>query len=450
MSFTHALSTNRYGEADLIVSTSAANGTHTTLASAMAAAVSGQTIFLRDSVTEDITITAGVNIAAWSGGSLNTPTIIGKLTMTAAGTSTISGLRLQTNSDFIIAVTGSAASILNVNECYLNCTNNTGISYTSSSSSSSITLNNCVAAIGTTGITLFSQSSAGTLSILYTKTTNPTPSTTSSTSSAGSLVVEYSSMTFPITTSGTASLNSFNTSYTTNSNNTCLTIGGSGQGGGNFDSYSSGSATAVTVTSAFTLRKCSFLSTNSVVAGGAGTITFDEGSLGISIGLVAPTAFTVAYNQYAINRSTQQPAFLAYNSATDTDVTGDGTSYTIICNTEVFDQNSDYNNGTGVFTSPLTGRYSLNGCVFILDYGAAHVLGNWIILTSNRQYTVDYLNPFVVGVTANSCSFGGSILADMDAADTASFVITVTGGTKTVDVLGEAAATTRFAGYLAC
>lgn len=145
-----------------------------------------------------------------------------------------------------------------------------------------------------------------------------------------------------------------------------------------------------------------------------------------------------------------QPAFLAYNSAQDDDVTGDGTAYTIICDTEVFDQNSDYNNGTGVFTAPVTGRYFLQGHVFILGYGAAHTNGNWNIVTSNRTYNASYLNPVAVGVGGNSCAFGGSTLSDMDAADTASFTITVTGGTKTVDVLGEAGATTRFDGYLAC
>ena len=446
MSFTHALSTNRYGEADLIVSTSAANGTHTTLASAMAAAVSGQTIFLRDSVTEDITITPGVNIAAWSGGSLNTPTIIGKLTMTGAGTSTISGIRLQTNSDFIIAVTGSAASILNVNECYLNITNNTGISYTSSSSSSSITLNNCVVAIGTTGITLFSQSSAGTLSILYTKTTNPTPSTTSSTISAGSLVIEYTSITFLITTSGTASLNSFNTSYTTNSNNTCLTIGGSGGGGANFDSYSTGTATSVTVTSSFTFRKCSFLSSNSVVAGGAGNITLDEASLGIATGLVAPTTLTVAYNQYAISRSTNQPAFFAYNSVTDTNVTGAGTTYQVVFDTEVFDQNSNYNNGTGVFTSPVTGRYQFNSNVLCIGLTIATTFIAVAVASNRSSDTI-----FGRGASSISSSAMIGILIDMDAADTVHISVIVVGeAADTADVSGGAAPETYFSGNLVC
>jgi hypothetical protein len=103
MAFTHALSTNNYGPAKFVVATSAANGTHTTLASAMSAASSGDTIFLRDSVTENVTLTPGVNISSWpSGSSLNgtgNAKITGKLTMTGAGSVTIVGIQLETNSD---------------------------------------------------------------------------------------------------------------------------------------------------------------------------------------------------------------------------------------------------------------------------------------------------------------------------------------------------------------
>ena len=46
MTFTHALSTNNYGPAKFIVDALVANGTHTTIASALTSASSGDTIFL--------------------------------------------------------------------------------------------------------------------------------------------------------------------------------------------------------------------------------------------------------------------------------------------------------------------------------------------------------------------------------------------------------------------
>ncbi len=52
------------------------------------------------------------------------------------------------------------------------------------------------------------------------------------------------------------------------------------------------------------------------------------------------------------------PAFLARNSVTDSNVTGNGTEVTIDFDTEVFDQGGDFASDT--FTAPVTGRYQLN------------------------------------------------------------------------------------------
>jgi hypothetical protein len=249
MTFTHALATNNYGAAKFIVATSAANGTHTTLASAMAAASSGDTIFLRDSVTENVTITPGVNITAWDGGTLNTPSITGTLTMTGAGTSNISGLRLVTNSAAAIAVTGSAASILNIDNCFLSFTNNTGISFTSSSASAQITLNYCNGNLGTTGIAIYSSSSAGSLSIGFTNFTNTGGSTTASTNSAGQVGFNYSGIFSPVSVSSAASL-IFNGGFinTITQNATCITSTGTSQVASHVSaSLGSGSASAISV-----------------------------------------------------------------------------------------------------------------------------------------------------------------------------------------------------------
>ncbi len=131
----HLANINPMSSSRWIVDPLGFNGTHTTIASAITSATSGDTIFLLPGTyTENLTLAAGVNLTAYNCDS-TTPnvTISGKCTFTGAGTVSISGIRLQTNSDFLLAVTGSAASIVNLIDCYLNCTNNTGISYTSSS-----------------------------------------------------------------------------------------------------------------------------------------------------------------------------------------------------------------------------------------------------------------------------------------------------------------------------
>lgn len=278
MALTHALSTNNYGESHLIVSTSAANGTHTTLAGAMADAVSGDTIFLRDSVMENVTLTAGVNIAAWTGETLNTPSITGKLTMTGAGTSNISGIKLITNSDFIIAVTGSANSIVNLNNCFLSISNNTGISFTTSGASASITLNNCKGDITTTGITCFSHSSAGLLTFNYCIITNGGQATTASTCSAGAVALRNSRVGFTITTSSTASfVSDYSFHEAPSINLTMLTLNGNGATQRILKSYvASGTSSAISIGTGVTVIGTDITtnSSNANAITGAGTLNY--------------------------------------------------------------------------------------------------------------------------------------------------------------------------------
>jgi len=144
-----------------------------------------------------------------------------------------------------------------------------------------------------------------------------------------------------------------------------------------------------------------------------------------------------------------RPLFSAYNSATDSNVTGDGTVYAIICDTEIVDRNSNYNNATGVFTAPVDGYYSFVAAATLTNIGAGHILNAYLV-TSNRIYYPVYQN--AVNVAAGgTMRYNLSVLgADMDAADTAYYGLIVSGGAKTVDVFGAASPTiaTFFQGYL--
>lgn len=140
------------------------------------------------------------------------------------------------------------------------------------------------------------------------------------------------------------------------------------------------------------------------------------------------------------------PAFLAYNSATDTNVTGAGADYTVICDTEVFDQGADYNNATGIFTAPITGRYDFGGEAVIIDTTIATTF-NGIIVTSNGVF----LRAWTRAASVLNASCFCDCLADMDAADTAFFRVNVAGEAgNTADVYGAADRFTSFWGRLAC
>ena len=145
-----------------------------------------------------------------------------------------------------------------------------------------------------------------------------------------------------------------------------------------------------------------------------------------------------------------QPAFLALLSADQNNQTGDGTVYTVICDTEVFDQGGDYNNSTGVFTAPVSGRYLLNYSVRLvgLTSGMDALTAN--IVTSNRTYR--NAHSIISAEPWSAMTMTVNVIADMDAADTVSFTVSASAGAKVADVTGVSAGvnTTFVSGALLC
>lgn len=268
---------NNWAVSKFIVDPTAGQGTHTTITSALAAASSGDVVAVRQGTyPEDPVVKAGVTLTTLGGSQLTpTVTIVGKVTMTEAGRATIYGIRLQTDGDFAVEVSGSAASILNLEQCYLDCTDNTGISHTSSDANSLIQVTHCYGNLGTTGIKLFEGSSAGNLRIQFCEFGNSGGSTTASTISSGILTINYSNIFSPITSSGTSAIGEIYYSFfsTANQNVTSLTCGGSGTQLINKSSFYSGTASAVSVGTVAVFSECIVNSTNAVAITGAGTVT---------------------------------------------------------------------------------------------------------------------------------------------------------------------------------
>jgi hypothetical protein len=206
MSLSRALSTNNYGPARFIVAASPANGTHTTIAAAIAAASSGDIIFIRQGTyTEDVALKVGVNLCAYGPTVSNngrdaaaaTPgnvIIIGKCSFSSAGKTGLYGITLQTNSDYALAVTGSAASEVTIENCCFRCSNNTGIQFSSSSASSSLGIYYSSGDLLTTGIAFYDFSGAGVLRIEHCEFGNSGTSSTANTcSGTGKLFLNWTS-----------------------------------------------------------------------------------------------------------------------------------------------------------------------------------------------------------------------------------------------------------------
>jgi len=237
-----------YGTALFIVSTVAGQGTHTTLAAAMAAASAGDTIFLRTSVTENVTITPGVNIVSWAAGSSNTPSITGTLTMTAAGTSTISGIRLVTNSAPALTLSGSADSQMFLSNCYLSIASNPGMSLTSSGTSSFISCTGCILDTNTTGVAVYSMTNGNNIRFLNCFLPNSGSSTVASNNSAGAVLFDNCSTFGVYSSTSTGSLGFFNCNVDASGvNTTPMTFGGTGSHVVNNCYVTGGSAVAISI-----------------------------------------------------------------------------------------------------------------------------------------------------------------------------------------------------------
>lgn len=157
-------------------------------------------------------------------------------------------------------------------------------------------------------------------------------------------------------------------------------------------------------------------------------------------------ADTVVMNAKSIT-TPNRCAFLAYNSATDTNVTGNGAAATVDFDTEVFDNGNDF--AADTFTAPVTGLYQFNISVESTDLTTVmtgHTLNLVIAGTSARTYR-NSIN--ITPIAGGGFQYPISVLAKMTAGDTALVTLTITGGAgDTADIVGGSTAVTYFSGFL--
>jgi hypothetical protein len=130
---------------------------------------------------------------------------------------------------------------------------------------------------------------------------------------------------------------------------------------------------------------------------------------------------------------TKQPCFSAELSGSAGSATGDGTVYTVAFDSERFDQGGDFTNSSGgtpaqgTFTAPVSGRYMLTTAMTVRLFSADNSEYYMKFVTSNKTYS--FRGGSGGWVVAGDQIVSGTIIADMDATDTA---------TVTVDVRGSA------------
>ena len=168
----------------------------------------------------------------------------------------------------------------------------------------------------------------------------------------------------------------------------------------------------------------------------------------ISGGTGALHSYTSAFKITSdVMTNTKQPCFSAYANANISNVTGDGTAYTVVFNTKIYDQGTNF--GTTTFTAPVTGKYLFTTLISSTGNAAANTVATLQIVTTARTYQLEY-DP---AKTFDANAIYGAqlnVIADMTANDTATVVLSVFNGTKIVGIYGNATLTTYFSGYLVC
>ena len=173
------------------------------------------------------------------------------------------------------------------------------------------------------------------------------------------------------------------------------------------------------------------LPTGNLTAGNVLKINSISGSGTTAIGqLEAPSELTMP----------NQPAFHVQHDSAQNNISND-TAVTFP--TEVFDQGGDFTSNT--FTAPVTGRYQLQ-CMVRMDNLVTGINYYGISIgTSNRSYQ----HIFQCFNTTSYKTMQVSVLADMDASDTAVVNFSQSGGSAHADLTGDAMRS-NFSGYLVC
>jgi len=356
------VSTNTFGIAKWIVSADATQGTHTTIAGALTSASSGDTIYIRDgSYTENLTLKAGVNLAAMPGAANPANvTVTGKMSASFSGSCSVSNIKFITNSDFNLTLTGANATVVVCYGCNFSGTNNTIFNSTGSNAAASIVLENCVGDLGTTGIKLIN-STNGQHTFYFSQFTNTGASLTASTITAGILGLNECVINTNFTTSTTGIINTTYSTFDNSANNlTCLTIGG-GTSNSLCCKYLSGTASAISVGATWNSNWDVISSSNTNAVTGAGTIAY------------SPLAFIGSSS--TVNTSTQSPANIGPKIYATGGISFDSGTTTLSTYTE------------GTFTPTLVGASVTGTTTYTVQQGYYRRIGNLVTAQFNVQGT---------------------------------------------------------------
>ena len=164
-------------------------------------------------------------------------------------------------------------------------------------------------------------------------------------------------------------------------------------------------------------------------------------SLTIGLGSTLGTTSHMVFDANGIITKPLQPAFLVLSDTSNTNF-AINTVHTVGFATEIYDNNGDF--ASSKFTAPVTGRYQLNALFYFEDVASSAQYLQCNLVTSNRTYYA-ITDPTGYDATVTYHTFTTSVVADMDAGDTAFMSYRQQAGDVQIDI---SASNTYFSGHL--
>jgi hypothetical protein len=177
----------------------------------------------------------------------------------------------------------------------------------------------------------------------------------------------------------------------------------------------------------------------------------DGDALKIGTGAAVGTNTALEISEAGIVSQPLRCAFSANLSGDVSNVTGNGTEYTVAFDTEDYDLNSDFNTSTGIFTAPEDGYYFFGSRVGLnnMDGNVSRVkveIQFGVGTTDQLVYEEDYVTTITDSFDRRTYEVNGVI--QLSANDTAKVDVTVSGmAGDTVDVEGSDLSYTTFYGW---
>jgi len=128
------------------------------------------------------------------------------------------------------------------------------------------------------------------------------------------------------------------------------------------------------------------------------------------------------------------PAFTA-SAVLQSNITGDGSGYTVLFDVTRFDNLNNYTSPN--FVAPVTGRYLVSTAVALSGILDTHTYGLLRIVTTSKSYDMDVKDVAAIrtkSIAPDYVTLNGTMLVDMAAGEECSILIGIQNGTKVINV----------------